>query len=112
MPPGLDNRYRVVHKNWSGHKLLDLEVNPDGVIAWRERAFGFLITDRPDIRKLLVWAERKPGAITEQDEQRGAAETQLKEDIERLSYVVCEAVKTIMTDVLLAHARMRRKTWT
>jgi hypothetical protein len=33
MPPGFDSKYRVVHKNWGGHKLLDLDVNPDGFIV-------------------------------------------------------------------------------
>jgi hypothetical protein len=94
-----------VHKIWGGHKLLDLDVNPDGFIAWREPALGFLTTDRPDVRKLLLWADHQPGTITEHEEQRGSAETQLKEDVEHLSYVVFEAVKTIMTDALLARAR-------
>jgi hypothetical protein len=105
MPPGLDSRYRVVHNNWGGHKLLDLDVNPDGFIAWRERALGSLTTDRPDVRKLLLWAERQSGTITEQEEIRVARETQMMEDIDRVSYVVVEAVKTIMTDALLARAR-------
>jgi hypothetical protein len=104
-PPGLDSKYRVVHKNWGGHKLLDLDVNPDGFIAWRERALGFLTTDRPDVRKLLLWAERQPGTITEDDEVRGARETLMMEDVDRVSYVIFEAVKSIMTDALLARAR-------
>jgi hypothetical protein len=101
----LDSRYRVVHKNWGNHKLLDLDVNPDGFIAWRERALGFLTTDRPDVRRLLVWAERQTGPITENDEARGAREAFMMEDVDRVSYVVFEAVKSIMTDALLARAR-------
>jgi hypothetical protein len=95
----------VVHKNWGGHKLLDLDVNPDGFIAWRERALGFLTTDRPDVRKLLLWAEKQSGPITEAEEVRGARETLMMEDVDRVSYVVFEAVKTIMTDALLGRAR-------
>jgi hypothetical protein len=101
----LDSRYRVVHKNWGNHKLLDLDVNPDGFVAWRERALGFLTTDRPDVRRLLVWAERQTGPITENDEVRGAQDTFMMEDVDRVSYVVFEAVKSIMADALLARAR-------
>jgi hypothetical protein len=104
-PPGIESRYRVVHKNWGGHKLLDLDVNPDGFIAWRERALGFLTTDRPDIRRLLLWAERQGGPISEVEEIRGARETMMMEDVDRVSYVVFEALKSIMTDALLGRAR-------
>jgi hypothetical protein len=104
-PPGIESRYRVVHKNWGGHKLLDLDVNPDGFIAWRERALGFLTTDRPDVRRLLLWAERQGGPIAEAEEIRGARETMMMEDVDRVSYVVFEALKSIMTDALLGRAR-------
>jgi hypothetical protein len=105
-PPGIDNRkYKVEYKNWGGHRNLDLDVNPEGFVAWRERALGYLSADRPDIRKLLLWAERQVGIIGEADELRGFVDCGVAGEPEHVSYVIFEAVKTIMTDALLSRAR-------
>jgi hypothetical protein len=84
---------------------LDMDVNPEGFVAWRERTLGYLAADRPDVRKLLLWAERQPGVIKEGDEQRGAVETGMTENIEHVNYILYEAIKAIMTDALLSRAR-------
>ena len=42
---------------WTDHWNLDLEMKPEGSVAWRDRAFGDFAAERPDIRKLLLWAE-------------------------------------------------------
>jgi hypothetical protein len=104
-PPGLDKRYRVDNKNWGGHRCLDLDANPEGFIAWRERALGHLSTARPDIRKLLLWAEQHAGEITEVAEARAAVEVNLMEDVGYVSFVLFEAIKAIMADGLLSRAR-------
>jgi hypothetical protein len=104
-PPGLDKKYKIDNKNWGNHKCLDLDMNPEGFIAWRERALGHLCAARPDVRKLLLWAEQHTGTITEAEEMRAATELNLQEDVEHISYVVFEAVKAIMTDALLSRAR-------
>jgi hypothetical protein len=99
-PPGLDKKYRVDNKNWGGHRCLDLDANPEGFIAWRERALGHLSAARPDIRKLLLWAEQHTGEISESEEVRAAADVNLPEDAGYVSYVIFEAVKAIMSDAL------------
>jgi hypothetical protein len=80
-PPGLDRRYRVEYRNWGSHKHLDMDMSPEGFVAWRERALGFLAADRPDIRKLLLWAEAQPGMIGEAEESHGAAANHVKDEI-------------------------------
>jgi hypothetical protein len=102
----LEKKYKVDFKNWGNHKCLDLDVNPEGSIAWRERALGYLSADRPDIRRFLLWAEHQNGIITEADEKRGALEVGMKDDAEHVAYVSFEAVKAIMTDALLSRARV------
>ena len=44
-------------KRWTDQWKLDLDMKPEGFVAWRDRAFGDLAAERPDIRKLLLWAE-------------------------------------------------------
>jgi hypothetical protein len=73
-PPGSDRRYRVEFKNWGSHERLDLDVNPEGLVAWRGRAFGFLSGDRPDVRRLQLWAEKQTSTVGEQEEKVGATE--------------------------------------
>jgi hypothetical protein len=51
---------------------LDLDVNPEGFVAWRERGLGYLAADRTDVRKLLLWAERQPVEIKEGEGRRGS----------------------------------------
>ena len=41
---------------------MDLVVTPEAYSTWRDRALGHLAKDRPDVRRLLLWAERQSGA--------------------------------------------------
>ena len=50
----MTRKYSVDPKRWADHKKLDLDMKPDGFIAWRDRALGFLAAERPDIRRLLL----------------------------------------------------------
>jgi hypothetical protein len=95
----------VEYKNWGNNKPLDLDAKPESYAAWRERALGYLAADRPDVRRLLLWAEKQGTQIDENLEKRGAAEARVAEDVEYISYIVFEAVKGIMSDGLLTRAR-------
>ncbi len=109
-PPGMGpeaaKKYRVELRNWGDHKRCDLDVKPEGFVAWRDRALGFLAGDWPDVRRLLLWAEQQPPTIDRAGEQKGAAEAGFlkHDDVQHVSYVIFEAAKTIMTDSLLSRA--------
>jgi hypothetical protein len=70
-------------------------------------ALGYLAADRPDIRRLLSWAEKQGVPIDEAKEKRGTAEARANiEDVEYISYIRFEAVKGIMSDALLTRAKI------
>jgi hypothetical protein len=101
-----DKKYKVDRKDWADNKRLDLDTQPDGFTAWRERALGFLSSDRPDVRKLLLWAEAQSQPIGATEEHAGASEAGLRDDPEHVSYVVFEGIKSIIADSLLSRARV------
>jgi hypothetical protein len=107
-PPGMGDttrKYKVEPRNWGDHRRLDLDIQPESFVAWRDRALGFLSADRPDVRRLLLWAEKQAPTIGSAEEHKGAAEVNLRDDVEHVSYVIFEAVKMIMSDSLLSRAR-------
>ena len=55
--PGLS----IQNRDWGDNKRLDLVVIPEVYTTWRDRALGHLAKDRPDVRRLLLWAERLTG---------------------------------------------------
>ena len=77
----------------------------EGFVAWRERALGYLAAERPDIRKLLIWAESQNPTIGATEEKKGAASVGVHGDICHISYVILESLKMIMSDSLLSRAR-------
>ena len=56
---------------------------------------------------MLLWAEKRPKAISEEDEKEVANETSLEGDkgVEIVSHVLFEAIKAIIADSLLSWAR-------
>ena len=84
---------------------MDLLVPPEAYSTRRDRAFGQLGKDRPDVRRLLLWAERQHGEIGTTQEVSGAAEAGVKEDVGYISYALFEAIKFIVHDNLLSRAR-------
>ena len=46
------------NRAWGKHQRLDLIAEPGACSVWHERALGHLCRGRPDIHKLLIWAER------------------------------------------------------
>ena len=57
--------YMVVDRNWDSTKRLDLAANPGAYSLWKNRAVGHLAKGRPDVKRLLAWAERQTSEITE-----------------------------------------------
>ena len=49
-------RYSVDPKHWTDHRKLDLDMKPEGFVAWRDRALGYLAAESPEMCKLLLWA--------------------------------------------------------
>ena len=56
-------RWSVDPKCWSNHEKLELDMKPEGVVAWRDRALGYLAAERPDVRKLVLWADTQSLAV-------------------------------------------------
>ena len=56
-PTPQQHDFKVDNRSWGDNRRLDLVAAPDAYLVWRDRALGHLCRDRPDVRKLLVWAE-------------------------------------------------------
>ena len=96
--------FKVDNRSWGDNRRLDLVAAPDAYLVWRDRALGHLCRDRPDVRKLLVWAESQSkeelgGNLAPGAEQAGMSDT------ERVDYCLFEGIKYIIADSLLTHAR-------
>ena len=77
-------------------------------MVWHDRATGHLGKDRPDIRALLLWAERQDAEITQDREAAGAREANLREGeemVNSLSEKIFEGIKYAISDTLLGKAR-------
>ena len=96
--------FRVDNRSWGDNRRLDLVAAPEAYLVWRDRALGHLCRDRPDIRRLLVWAEAQS-----KEELEGAAAAASAEfgvfDLEMVDYVLFEGIKYTVTDALLTRAR-------
>ena len=60
-------------------------------MTWRDRAFGHLCKDRPDVRRLLLWAEKQEAEVDREALERAAVDCGLVEGagkIEHVSFVL------------------------
>ncbi len=48
---------RLDSRSWGDHKKLDVATTFEGFQVWKDRAVTFLSRERPDVRRLLTWAE-------------------------------------------------------
>ena len=94
-----------MNRNWGDNKRLDLIVQPEAYLTWHDRALGHLAKDRPNIWRLLLWAEKESKPIDVEAERRGAGVSGVFEEVEEVSYVLFEAIKYIINDNLLTRAR-------
>ena len=103
---GSTRALNIMNRDWGNdNKRLDLVVKPEEYLTWHDRALGHLAKNRPDIRRLLLWAERQTGMIDEAAEKVGAGENGIFEVAGEVSYTLFEAIKYIISDNLLARAR-------
>ena len=80
-------------------------MKPEGFVAWRERALGYVAAERVDIRKLLLRVESQNPAIGTTEEKKRATSAGVCGDICHISYDVVESLKMIMSDSLWSRAR-------
>ena len=104
-PPPTQRPFSVQNRDWGDNRRLDLVVTPEAYTTWRDRALGHLAKDRPDVRRLLLWAEQQPEAISAAAEATGAREAGLRDDVADVSYVLFEGIKHVVHDNLLSRAR-------
>ena len=96
--------YRVENRNWGDQRKLDLIGNKDGFAVWKERAISHLVQGRPEILKLLNWAEKKKESIKEKDEEEASEERGI-EDGALVSFMMYGAIKYIMVDAMRRYVR-------
>ena len=90
--------YHVNTRDWGDHKRLALVTEPQGYLAWKDRALGFLGKNRRDISELLVWAESQEEEVTTEILQRRWAQMGSSEDSAEVDYTLHAALKHIITD--------------
>ena len=113
-PPGMagtgsaaaPSRFYVVNRDWGDNKRLDLVTQPEAFVTWPDRALGHLAKGRPDIRRLLTWAEKQTTPIDMAAEDMGARDVGLTENAEDVCYALFEGIKHIIHDNLLGRARI------
>ena len=109
-PPGIPTTahksFSVINRDWGDNKRLDLVAQPEAFVTWRDRAVGHLAKGRPDIRRLLTWAEKQTTTIDTSAEHAGAVEVGMTENVEEVCYALFEGIKHIIHDNLLGRARI------
>ena len=108
-PPGMGFRaapqqFRVDNRAWGQNKNLDLVAAGDAYLVWHDRALGHLSRERPDVRKLLIWAESQTeemlvANVVAKAEQLGTQDAELVDDL------LFEGIKYVIHDSLLTRAR-------
>ena len=111
-PPGMTAQthcspkpFSINNRDWGDNRRLDLVGTPDAYLTWRDRALGHVAKDRPDVRRLLLWAERQSNFIDAVAENAGAVEAGLMDRVADVSYALFEAIKFTLHDNLLNRAR-------
>ncbi len=105
-PPGMagagggsaPHRFSVINRDWGNNKTLDLVTQPEAFVTWRDRALGHLAKGRPDIRRLLTWAEKQVVPIDMLAEDAGALEVGMTEN---------DAFQFIQKTAMSERSRMR-----
>ena len=103
-PEGRNSEFKVETRNWKSASL-DLEVNPEGFLAWRDRALVLLSGNRLDVRRLLVWAEQSTVPLDAAAERKGAHDAGLVDDVAAVSLALYEGLLSLVSDSLLSQAR-------
>ncbi len=95
---------RIDARGWGDHRKLDVGTSCDGFQIWKDRALGFLTRERPDIRKLLMWAETQSKDGLEVELTAHAARLGVA-DLPTVEYAIHDGIKLTILDSLLGRAR-------
>jgi hypothetical protein len=95
---------RIDGRSWGDSTKLDIGTTFEGFQIWKDRALMFLSRDRPDVRRLLLWAE------TQSKEGLAAAlHTQAAGlgivDLTSVEFALHDGIKLVIRDGLLGRAR-------
>ncbi len=102
---GRPREMRLDARGWGATQpKLDIGVPVDAFQIWKDRASMFLSRERPDVRKLLAWAETQTketllDGLTAQAAQLGIF------DLSSVEYALHDGIKMTITDALLGRAR-------
>ncbi len=108
--PGMDGgrprEMRLDARGWGNNQpKLDIGVANDTFQIWKDRAMMFLSRERPDVRKLLGWAE----TCTKETLQNGLAAQAAQlgiSDLANVEYALHDGIKMTIMDTLLGRARV------
>ncbi len=100
---GRPREMRLDARGWSASKL-DIGMTFDGFQVWKDRAMMFLSRERPDVRKLLCWAETQTKETLEGGLVAQAALFNVL-DLAGVEYAIHDGIKMTITDTLLGRAR-------
>ncbi len=94
---------RLDARGWTSQKL-DVGVAIDVFQTWKDRAMMFLSRDRPDVRKLLCWAETQSQDSLRDGLVAHAAAFNVH-DLAGVEYALHDGIKMTLQDTLLGRAR-------
>jgi hypothetical protein len=108
--PGMDasrpREMRLDARGWgSNQPKLDIGVANDAFQIWRDRAMMFLSRERPDVRKLLSWAETCTKETLRDGLAAQAAHLGIV-DLANVEYALHDGIKMTIMDTLLGRARI------
>ena len=96
---------RIDARGWaSENKKLDITTGFDAFQIWRDRAMMFLSRERPDVRRLLAWAETQTAETLAAGIVTQAAHFGVS-DLANVEYAVHDGIKMTILDSLLGRAR-------
>ncbi len=103
---GRPREMRLDARGWGNNQpKLDIGVANDTFQIWKDRAMMFLSRERPDVRKLLGWAE----TCTKETLQDGLAAQAAQlgiADLANVEYALHDGIKMTIMDTLLGRARV------
>mgnify|MGYP002176398871 CR=1 FL=1 len=102
---GRPREMRLDARGWAvGQPKLDIGVPADTFQIWKDRATMFLSRERPDVRKLLSWAETQTKETLQSGLAAQAAHLGIV-DLVGVEYALHDGIKMTIMDSLLGRAR-------
>jgi hypothetical protein len=95
---------RIDNRSWNNNKPLEAGTGLEAFLVWKDRAMSYLSRDRPDVRRMLAWAEVQSREGLEAGSAAQACALGMH-DLESVNYVLFDGVKSIINDSLLGRAR-------